>query len=107
MALLGGFGLCRGVASVRLVPGSQRVLAFVALAGRAVPRDLAAGALWPEVSERSAHVSLRAALARLGRRAPGVVRTDGLELALAGGVVVDLYDARGRARRLLAEPGAV
>jgi SARP family transcriptional regulator, regulator of embCAB operon len=105
--LLGGFGLGGGAASVRLAPSSRRLVAFVVLAGRAVPRDLAAGTLWPEVSERSAHVSLRAALARLGRRAPGVLAADALEVALAGGVGVDLHDARVLARRLMAEPGAV
>jgi DNA-binding SARP family transcriptional activator len=107
VSLLGGFGLNGGAASLRLAPGSQRLVAFVALAGRAVPRDLAAGTLWAEVSERSAHVNLRAALARLGRRAPGVLAADALEVAVRGGVVVDLHDARVLARRLLADPGAV
>lgn len=104
--LLGGFGLSRGLTSVRLAPGLQRLLAFVVLAGRAVPRDLVAGTLWPEVSEQQAHVCLRAALARLGRRSPGVLRADALDVALAAGVSIDLDDARRPARRLL-EPGAV
>jgi DNA-binding SARP family transcriptional activator len=105
--LLGGFGLSPGVGSVLLAPGLQRLLAFLALAGRAVRRDLVAGTLWPEVSEQRAHVCLRAALARLGRRSPGVLRADALDVALAAGVSVDLDDARLPARRLLAEPGAV
>jgi SARP family transcriptional regulator, regulator of embCAB operon len=106
--LLGRFGVVRGGAGVGLAPASQRLLAFVALAGRAgVRRDLAAGVLWPAVSERLAHGSLRAALARLGARAPGVVSTDTLDVALAGGVGVDLHDAQLVARRLLADARSV
>jgi SARP family transcriptional regulator, regulator of embCAB operon len=105
--LLDGVGLSRGVASVRLSLGLQRLLAFLALAGRAVRRDLVAGTLWPEVSEQRAHMCLRAALARLARRSPGVLRADALDVVLAAGVSVDLDDARLPARRLLTEPGAV
>ena len=43
LSLLGRFAFLRGMAPVSLAPGSQRLLAFVALAGRAVRRDLAAG----------------------------------------------------------------
>jgi SARP family transcriptional regulator, regulator of embCAB operon len=106
VSLLGRFALLRDVLPVALAPGSQRLLGFVALAGGAVRRDLVAGSLWPAVSERRAHVSLRAALARLGR-AGGVVRADALDVSLAAGVSVDLDDARVLARRLLADPGAV
>jgi SARP family transcriptional regulator, regulator of embCAB operon len=106
--LLGRFSVARGGAGVGLAPASQRLLAFVALAGRAgVRRDLAAGVLWPAVSERRAHVSLRAALARVGARAPGVVSADALDVALVGGVGVDLHDAQLMARRLLADAGSV
>src|SRR4051812_37408950 len=51
LSLLGRFMFATGPAPVALAPGSQRLLAFVALAGRAVRRDLAAGVLWPQVSE--------------------------------------------------------
>jgi DNA-binding SARP family transcriptional activator len=105
--LLGRFGLAAGVARVALAPASQRLLAYVALAGRAVRRDLAAGALWPTVRERHAHGSLRAALARLAARAPGVLLADGPDVALVAGVGVDLHDVQLTARRLLADPGAV
>jgi SARP family transcriptional regulator, regulator of embCAB operon len=106
--LLGRFGVARGGAGVALAPALQRLLAFVALGGGSgVRRDLAAGVLWPAVPERRAHVSLRAALARIGARAPGVVWADALEVALAGGVRVDLRDAQLVARRLLADAGAV
>jgi SARP family transcriptional regulator, regulator of embCAB operon len=103
--LLGGFGLAAGMDSLALAPASQRLLAFVALAGGPVRRDLAAGALWPMVLERSGHGSLRATLARLTARAPGVLQSDGLDVWLVGGVGVDLHEAQATARRLLANGG--
>jgi DNA-binding SARP family transcriptional activator len=103
--LLGSFAFARGQASVGLAPGSQRLLSYLALAGRTVRRDLAAGALWPGVSERRAHMSLRAALARLGARSADAVSADAVDLALGAGVRVDLREAQARARRLVA--GAV
>jgi DNA-binding SARP family transcriptional activator len=104
--LLDRFGLARGAAPVVLTPASQRLLAFVALAGRAVRRDLAAGVLWPAVSEERAHASLRSSLARLGKRSSGLVRAVGQDVSLAAGVCVDLHEAQKVARRLLAGAGA-
>jgi SARP family transcriptional regulator, regulator of embCAB operon len=107
VSLLGSFELAAGVERVAVAPASQRLLAYVALAGRAVRRELAAGALWPTVREHLAHGSLRAALARLTARAPGVVHADGPDVSLVAGVVVDLHDAQAIARRLLADAAAV
>lgn len=105
--MLGRFGLGRGAASVGLAPASQRLLAFVALTGRAVRRDLAAGVLWPAVSEQRAHASLRAALARLGARASGVLHADAVHVSLVPEVAVDLHEAQVIARRLLPGGAAV
>jgi DNA-binding SARP family transcriptional activator len=105
--LLGRVGLAAGVERVALAPSSQRLLAYVALAGGPVRRDLAAGVLWPAVVEDHAYGSLRAALARLAARAPGVLRGDGPEVSLVAGVGVDLFEAQAIARRLLADPGRV
>jgi SARP family transcriptional regulator, regulator of embCAB operon len=105
--LLGRFGLAAAGDPVALAPASQRLLAYVALAGRPVRRDLAAGVLWPMVVERHAHGSLRAALARLTARAPGVLQGDGLDVWLVAGVAVDLCAAQAIARRLLANGGGM
>src|SRR5579859_7144418 len=86
--LLGRFGLARADAPMLLAPASQRLLALVALTGRAVSRDVAAGLLWPAVSEERAHTSLRSALTRLGTRSAGVVRADALTVSLVAGVGV-------------------
>ena len=107
LSLLGRFLLARGQAAVALAPASQRLLAFIALAGQVVRRDLVAGVLWPEVTEERAHMSLRATLTRLRARAPGVVQADGCDVALVPGMGVDLHHRRAVARRLLDDSGGV
>ena len=99
--LLGRFGLLVGGQGVGLPPASQRLLAFVVLSGGAVSRARAAGVLWSGVPEERAHTCLRAALTRLGARAPGVLRANGVELTLAAGVRIDLHEAQLQARELL------
>src|SRR3989442_1279918 len=76
IVVLGRCTLIRGGGPVALAPASQRLLAYVALAGRVVSRDRAVGVLWSTVPEQQAHTNLRSALARLRTRAPGVLRAD-------------------------------
>src|SRR4051794_6601169 len=93
LRLLGGFAVIRGPTPIALPWGSQRLLVYLALAGRRLRRAEAAGVLWPDMSERRAQANLRAALARLTSRAP-VVRADALEIGLREGVAVDLDEAQ-------------
>ncbi|MBF6044583.1 SARP family transcriptional regulator [Streptomyces sp. NRRL B-1677] len=103
MALLGGFRLAgAGGGCVRIPAGSERLLAYVALRSGPVARSDVAENLWPGASEARAHASLRSALARL--RGAGCCRAldiGPVELALAGGVTVDLHEFRALARELL------
>lgn len=104
--LLGGFqlrsdeGLLPAAAA-----GAQRLLAFLALRNRSLTRTAVAGSLWPETSEARSHASLRSALARLQGSARGAVVTTFVDIRLAAAVVVDLYDARAMAHRLLVPGG--
>lgn len=107
LSLLGRFELAHESVSVPVAPASQRLLAFVALAKRRVSRDMAAGILWPESSERCAHANLRAALARLRAKTSGVVWADRLELGLEPQVGVDLVYARATAQTLLQDAEAM
>jgi DNA-binding SARP family transcriptional activator len=84
-----------------LPPGSQRLLAFLALRDRAVVRAALAGTLWPDASEEHAQASLRSALSRLNEVDRTVLRIRAQELSLADGVIVDVRDARMLAHRLL------
>jgi DNA-binding SARP family transcriptional activator len=109
LSLLGGFDLRRGGASEHLSSGAQRLLAFLGLHGRGRPvrRALAAGTMWPDVSEARAHANLRSLLHRLDGMARLAVEADADSLGLAREVEVDLWDAEALAHRLLdrsAEP---
>jgi DNA-binding SARP family transcriptional activator len=102
VSLLGGFGLGRGTSTQLGVPlASQRLLAFLALHGRAVKRAAVAGSLWPDASERHAYSNLRSALSRLEATGRTALAAGKLDLSLADGVVVDIRHSRALARRLL------
>jgi len=79
--------------------GVQRLVALVGLSGRP-GRSAVAGQLWGDVSEEQAHGSLRSALWRLHRLAPGVLDTAGGALAVARGVRVDVRDLCSWAARV-------
>jgi DNA-binding SARP family transcriptional activator len=88
LRLLGGFALELGGSTVSVPANCQRLLAYLGLNG-AVPRADVAGTLWPEVSERNAHGSLRTTIWRISRCGPGIVDAAGGRLALAPTVNVD------------------
>jgi DNA-binding SARP family transcriptional activator len=94
--LLDGFtlrpaGLRRGTTADDLPRGVQRLVAHVCLSGRP-PRAAIAGQLWPDVPEEHAHGSLRSALWRLHKVAPGLIDASGGSLSLAAGVWVDVRE---------------
>jgi DNA-binding SARP family transcriptional activator len=109
--LLDGFSLdvpgeAGRAATECLPPGVQRLVALLCLSGR-VSRTATAGQLWPDVSEGHAHGSLRSALWRLHRAAPGVVDVSGDALCLATGVRVDVLELSDWAQRVIASPAGV
>jgi DNA-binding SARP family transcriptional activator len=89
-----------------LPPGVQRLVAHLCLSGRAT-RTATAGRLWPDVSEGHAHGSLRSALWRLHRVAPGVIEVSGEVLRLSQDVRVDVRELSDWAQRAIASPGGV
>jgi DNA-binding SARP family transcriptional activator/DNA-binding HxlR family transcriptional regulator len=102
ISLLGSFDLRVSGASVAsLAVGSQRLLAFLALHDRAVARIAMAGAMWPEVSDERAGISLRSALSRLDAATRDAILSASPGLSLAEAVVVDLREGQALARRLL------
>lgn len=109
ITLLDGFCLQLGTGRPRSVEGlprgAQRLVAHLCLSGRP-PRAAIAGHLWPDVPEDHAHGSLRSALWRLHKAAPGLVEVTGSSLALAAGVRVDVRDLTDWARRVQ-DPGSV
>jgi DNA-binding SARP family transcriptional activator len=104
VTLLDGFGVQLGApgspsALEELPYGVQRLVAHLCLSGRP-PRSTVAGQLWPEVSEEHAHGSLRSALWRLQKAAPGLVTVTAGQLSLADGVRVDVRELDDWVRRV-------
>ncbi|MDP5181567.1 BTAD domain-containing putative transcriptional regulator [Blastococcus sp. BMG 814] len=104
VTLFDGFSLRFGEGASRrlleeLPHGVQRLVAHVCLSGRA-PRAAIAGHLWPDVPEDHAHGSLRSALWRLHKAAPGLMEVCGDALRLAEGVRVDVRELGAWARRV-------
>ena len=100
LRLLAGFELlCHGESVTSSLP-TQRMLAFLALNGVALQRVHVAGSLWPEVDERHANASLRAALCRLQAMRPNLVNVSATQIQLASDVSVDVQQLIVLARAL-------
>lgn len=82
----------------------QRLVAHLGLSTRSTTRAATARRLWPDVPEDHAHGSLRSALWRLNKAAPGLFEVTGRTVHLATDVRVDVRDLRDWARRAIA-PG--
>ena len=107
VVLLGGFGLELGEETVLDLPrGVQRLVAHLGLAHRPA-RAAVAGQLWPDASEDQAHGSLRSALWRLHKVAPGVVDMTGGALRLARDVRVDVRETARWAQEVLDPRGGL
>ena len=99
--LLDGFRVSvEDVPAEGLPRGVQRLIAHLSLRGRPA-REAIAGQLWPDVPEDHAHGSLRSALWRLKRVAPGMVEVSAGSLVLAEGVGVDVRELETWASRVL------
>jgi hypothetical protein len=104
ITLLDGFSVSLGRGSPQPPPedlprGVQRLVAHLCLSGRP-PRSAIAGQLWPDVREDHACASLRSALWRLQRVAPGLVEVSGGAVYLAADVRVDVRELSDWARRV-------
>lgn len=86
--------------SIALPVPAQRLLAFLALEVGPVARLCAAGSLWPDRPEARAHGSLRSAMWRCGRLAPGAVVAIGSSIGLGPGVVTDVNALTSIGRQL-------
>ena len=109
VTLLDGFSLAvrgreRRSTADDLPRGVQRLVAHLCLSRRAT-RTATAGHLWPDVPEDHAHGSLRSALWRLNKAAPGLIEASGNALRLAADVRVDVRDLSDWAQRAIAPPG--
>jgi DNA-binding SARP family transcriptional activator len=107
--LLGDFAVLAGGHRVQVCRGGQRLLAFLGLHQRPIPRTRIAGVLWPGSAGAQASANLRAALTRLpqpvGRSLTSSTATD---LGLSEHVDVDVWACDSQIRWLRApqeQPG--
>ncbi len=104
ITLLDGFSISLGGDVPRRITEDlpravQRLVAHLCLSGRP-PRAVVAGRLWPDVPEHHAYGSLRSALWRLQKVAPGLVESSGAALRLARDVRVHVQELGEWAHRV-------
>ena len=99
LRLLGGFQLGRGDSVVDVPHSSQRLLGFLALQDRALPRSFVAANLWPDTTDGKAAANLRTALWRLHRPQVDLIATRGDRLSLRSDVWCDVRALREASRR--------
>jgi len=104
VSLLGGFEALRNWRPVPIPMSGQRLLAYLALRGGALPRMHVAGTLWLDAPEARAAASLRSALWRLRQAGLPLVDATASHLRLAARVRVDVQDLSERAEEVLRLP---
>jgi DNA-binding SARP family transcriptional activator len=102
LSLLGGFELRRSCATVEVPRSAQRLLAFLALHDRALPRTHVAGVLWGDYPDDRSGNNLRAALWRLGSSGRELVRDSAERISLDAAVQVDVRQLDDHCTTLLA-----
>jgi DNA-binding SARP family transcriptional activator len=98
--VLGGFQARREGCPIELPTSAQRILAFLAIAGRPLRRIYVAGVLWLDFPEPRANAALRTALWRTRRPDCRIVDDANGTLALSDEVEVDLRRTVAVARRV-------
>ncbi len=101
LTLIRGFDLTLDGRRVHLFPNAKRLIAFLALQMKAVPRCYVAGMLWPNVPEARAAGNLRSELWRMRKRSIDVITTRAENLDIESSVVVDVLKAECVARHVI------
>lgn len=91
--LLGGFEVSAAEGQIDLPRSAQRVVAYLALQDRPVPRRRLAGVLWPDTTDGRAAANLRSALWRARKSVP-LIRDHNSSLELRHDVDVDVRRLR-------------
>jgi DNA-binding SARP family transcriptional activator len=112
MRLFGGFELRCDGQIVKVPQSAHRVLSFLALKDRPLPRGYVADSLWPDTREDKAYANLRTALWRLHCLCLDLIEVSPGEIALNSAVSVDVrtvHDAACEYRRngVLPQPEAL
>ncbi len=104
--LLGDFAVIADGCAVEVPLGGQRLLAFLSLSRRPMPRARIAGALWPSSAAPQASANLRAALTRLPHpEGQSLTSSSTTDLGLSEHVDVDVWACDVHIRSLRTPPG--
>jgi DNA-binding SARP family transcriptional activator len=106
LTLMGEFELLVRGHQLRIPRSAERVLTYLALAGRPVARTRLTGVLWEEGSGQGAAKSLRSTLWRIRRAGADLVLARDDRLWLCPDVTVDVADLTVLAKRLIHQPDA-
>jgi DNA-binding SARP family transcriptional activator len=106
LTLMGEFELLVRGCQLRVPRSAERVLTYLALAGRPVARTRLTGVLWEEGSGQDAAKSLRSTLWRIRRAGADLVLARDDRLRLCPDVAVDVADLTVLAKRLIHQPDA-
>lgn len=87
--LLGHFEVRKAGLPVPVAPGSQRLIAFLALSSTPLARGYVAGTLWPDGTDKRAGANLRTTVWRLGAIGAELVEASPSRLGLCPSVRVD------------------
>jgi DNA-binding SARP family transcriptional activator len=106
LTLMGEFELLIRGHQLRVPRSAERVLTYLALAGRPVARTRLTGVLWEDGSGQGAAKSLRTTLWRIRRAGADLVLARDDRLRLCPDVTVDVTDMTVLAKRLIHQPDA-
>jgi len=102
LSLIRDFELRQGDTTVDIPPGSQRLVAFLALHGGPARRSYVSGTLWPDSTEARAAANLRSTLWRIAAPVRGhFVEASATHVWLKPGVEVDLTRIMNNAHAVL------
>ncbi|MCW2135005.1 AfsR/SARP family transcriptional regulator [Arthrobacter sp. VKM Ac-2550] len=104
LQVIGGWQLSHNRKEIRVVLRQQRLLALLALRG-SLSRNVVAGMLWPQTTERQASGSLRATVCALRREWPDLLEIGDGKLALSRQVRLDLEHFREQISHEIHPPG--
>lgn len=101
LRLLDRFELRFGTRVIPVTAGPQRLVTFLALHDRLLPRGHVAGTLWPDVPADRANANLRASIWRMPSTCRPIIDLSMRHIRLGADVRVDLTTAVALAERLL------
>lgn len=106
VGVLGIFSVAVDDVNVQLPPSGQHLVAYLAVAGRSVPRRTLASQLWLDSEETRGLARLRNVVWKVNGIVPDLIMSGEQDVRLLPSARIDLTEARATATRLLANNGS-